>query len=74
MVVVLEKTAYGVTILRGRTKEEWLVVPWWPCSGEAIRTIAPAKLPREWVDECACFADDEFSRSSISARQRAEKK
>jgi hypothetical protein len=33
MVVVLEKTAYGVTILRGRTKEEWLVVPWWPCSG-----------------------------------------
>ena len=37
MVVVLEKTAYGVTILRGRTKEEWLVVPWWPCSGEANR-------------------------------------
>ena len=53
MVVVLEKTAYGVTILRGRTKEEWLVVPWWPCSGEAIRTIATAKLPGEWVDECA---------------------
>ena len=45
--VVLEKTAYGVTILRGRTEEEWLVVPWWPCSGEAIRTIAPTKLPHK---------------------------
>jgi hypothetical protein len=50
MVVVLEKTAFGVTIL------------------------PPAKLPREWVNECARFADDEFSRSSTSARQRAEKK
>ena len=40
----------------------------------AIRTIAPAKLPREWVDECARFADDEFSRSSHLLRQRAEKK
>jgi hypothetical protein len=26
--VVLEKTAYGVTILHGRTEEEWLVAPW----------------------------------------------
>jgi hypothetical protein len=35
MVVVLERIAYGVTFLRGRTEEEWLVAPWWPCSGEA---------------------------------------
>jgi hypothetical protein len=74
MVVVLERIPDGVTILRGRTEEEWLVAPWWPCSGEAIRTIAPAKLPREWVDECARLADHEFSRSSGSARQRAENK
>ena len=45
--VVLEKTAYGATILRGRTEEEWLIVPWWPCSGQTIRTIASAKLPPE---------------------------
>jgi hypothetical protein len=69
MVVVLEKTAYGVTILHGRTEEEWLVVPWWPCRGETIRTIAPAKLPREWVDECARFADDEYRLKDIPAVQ-----
>jgi hypothetical protein len=28
MVVLEKKTAYGVTILRGRTEEEWLVAPW----------------------------------------------
>ena len=55
--VVLEKTAHEVIIVRGRTQEEWLIVPWWPCSGETIRTIAQAKLPREWVDESARFAD-----------------
>jgi hypothetical protein len=59
--VVLEKTAYGVTILRGRIEEEWLIAPWWPCSGDAIRTIAPKNLPREWVEECAHFADAEYS-------------
>jgi hypothetical protein len=70
--VVLEQAAYvWVTILRGRTEEEWLVAPWWPCRGEAIRTIAPDKLPRELVEECARFADDEFSRGSASAKQRA---
>jgi hypothetical protein len=57
--------------LRGRTEEEWLVAPWWPCRGEAIHMIAPHKLPREWVEECAQFADDEFSRNSASAKQRA---
>lgn len=55
--VVLEKTAHEVIIVRGRTQEEWLIVPWWPCSGETIRTIAQAKLPREWVDESDRFAD-----------------
>jgi hypothetical protein len=59
--VVLEKTAYGVTILHGGTEQEWLIAPWWPCSGNTIRTIAPTKLPREWVEECAHFADAEYS-------------
>jgi hypothetical protein len=69
--VVLEKTASGVTILRGRTEEEWLIAPWWPCSGEAIRTLAPAKLAQEWIDECARFADDEFLRALASATRHA---
>lgn len=51
----------GFTILHGREEREWVIAPWWPCSGAAIRKIAPDKLPREFVDEAAAFADAELA-------------
>lgn len=50
----------GFAILRGRTEAEWVVAPWWPCSAGAIRKVAPDKLPREFVDEAARFAEAEY--------------
>lgn len=58
--VLLERTD-GFAILRGRDESEWVIAPWWPCSGAAIRKVAPDKLPRDFVDECASFADAELS-------------
>lgn len=58
--IVLEQSD-GFAVLKGRTEKEWIVAPWWPCSGAAIRKIAPDKLPREFVEEAASFADAELS-------------
>jgi hypothetical protein len=49
-----------MAILRGRGEDEWVVAPWWPCSGKTIRKVAPDKLPREFVKEAAAFADEKF--------------
>lgn len=58
--VVMEQSD-GFTILRGREEHEWIIAPWWPCSGKVLRRVAPAKLPAAFVDECAAFADEKFS-------------
>jgi hypothetical protein len=54
----------GFTILHGRTENEWVIAPWWPCSGAVIRRVAPDKLPKQFVDEAASFADEKFSEES----------
>lgn len=51
----------GFTILRGREKEDWIIAPWWPCSGRALMKVAPAKLRRAFVQEAAAFADEKFT-------------
>lgn len=52
----------GMAVLRGRNPDtEWLIVPYWPCSGRTVRKMAPDKLPREFVDEAARFADAEIA-------------
>jgi len=52
----------GMAVLRGRNTElEWVIVPYWPCSGKTVRKMAPDKLPREFVEEAARFADAEYA-------------
>lgn len=48
-------------VLKGRNENEWIIVPWWPCSAAVIRKIAPDKLPKAFVDEAARFADAELN-------------
>jgi hypothetical protein len=55
--VILERHPDNMAVLYGSTNEEWIVLPYWPCSGATVRKIAPDKLPRTWIDECAIFAD-----------------
>lgn len=50
----------GMAILRGRNENEWVVAPWWPCSGGVIRRVAPDKLPKKFVEEAAAFANEKF--------------
>jgi len=50
----------GFTILHGATESEWVIAPWWPCSGSVIRKVAPDKLPKSFVDEAAAFADERY--------------
>jgi hypothetical protein len=59
--VIVMRQEDGFTILHGRKESEWVIAPWWPCSGAAIRKIAPDKLPKEFVEEAACFADTELN-------------
>lgn len=58
--MVIVETKSGVTKVRGRRKGEWMLVPYWPCSGRTIRKLARADLSKEWVDEVASFADEQF--------------
>jgi hypothetical protein len=53
----------GFAVLRGRKENEWVIAPWWPCSGAVIRKVAPDKLPRAFVAEAAAFADETFKGS-----------
>lgn len=53
----------GLMVLRGRKEGEWVIAPWWPCSGTIIRRVAPDKLPRKFVDEAAAYADATFTES-----------
>lgn len=50
----------GFVVLRGRSEDEWVIAPWWPCSAATIRTVAPDKLPKAFVDEAAAFAAEEL--------------
>lgn len=51
----------GFTVLWGRSENEWIIAPWWPCSAAAIRKVAPDKLPRTFVEEAAAFAESELT-------------
>jgi hypothetical protein len=59
--MIVKREEDGFVILHGRTESEWVIAPWWPCSGAAIRKVAPDKLPRDFVDEAAAFADEQFN-------------
>jgi hypothetical protein len=59
----------GFAVLRGREENEWLIAPFWPCSGRALRKVAPDKLPREWVDECCAFADQIMAESAWTGNE-----
>lgn len=52
----------SMAVLYGRDRDkDWVVVPYWPCSGRTVRKMAPDKLSREFVDEAAGFADAEYA-------------
>lgn len=59
--MVILTMEYGFALLRGRRECECITAPWWPCSGAALRKVASHKLPKEFVDECARFADSELT-------------
>lgn len=59
--VRLEKTEDGFAVLHGRDESEWIIVSWWPCSGATVRKMATSKMPKDFVDECARFADAEYA-------------
>ncbi len=54
----------GFGKITGSNENEWLIVPYWPCSGKTVRKMAPGKLPKAWVDEVAAFADAEYAAHS----------
>lgn len=54
----------GFAVLKGRDPDkDWVIVPYWPCSGKTVRKMSPDKLSREFVDEAASFADAEYQAS-----------
>lgn len=57
MVVVEKKN--GIIRLRGRNKGEWMLVPFWPCTGNTVRKLARPGLSKDWVEEVAAFAESE---------------
>lgn len=58
--MIVKREEDGFVILHGREESEWVIAPFWPCSGAAIRRVAPDKLPRTFVDAAAAFADAEL--------------
>lgn len=58
--MIVKREEDGFVILHGVQENEWVIAPWWPCSGTAIRKVAPSKLPSAFVDEASAFADAEF--------------
>jgi hypothetical protein len=50
----------GFAVLHGRNENEWVIAPYWPCSGQAIRKVAASRMPKAFVDEAAAFADEKF--------------
>lgn len=50
----------GFTILHGEAEDDWIIAPWWPCSGAAIRKVARSKTSKAFVDEAAAFADEKY--------------
>lgn len=61
--ITLERDA-GMAVLYGRDRDkDWVIVPYWPCSGRTVKKMAPDKLSREFVDEAARFADAEYALS-----------
>lgn len=62
--IVLERDGHHA-ILYGRDREkDWVIVPYWPCSGSTVRKMAPPKLSQEFVEEAARFADAEHAESA----------
>lgn len=58
--IVLERDGHHA-VLYGRDRDkDWVIVPYWPCSGRTVKKMAPAKLSREFVEEAARFADSEY--------------
>jgi hypothetical protein len=54
----------AMAVLKGSNPDkEWIVLPYWPCSGRTVRKMAPDKLPRAFVEEAARFADAEYQAS-----------
>lgn len=62
--VTVEVDPSGMATLRGRDPDkEWVIVPYWPCSGRTVKKMAPDKLPREFVEEASRFADATYAES-----------
>lgn len=60
--MITATTVDGFTILTGNDPEkDWVIVPFWPCSGRIVRKMAPDKLSRDFVDEAVSFADAEYA-------------
>ena len=58
--MVIKEEEDGFVILRGRESENWIIAPFWPCSGNSLRKVARSKASKDWVDEACRFADAEF--------------
>lgn len=65
MIKIRVEQTDGFAVLHGRNKDEWIVAPWWPCSGETIRKVAADKMSRDFVEAAASFSDTEFSKGRV---------
>jgi hypothetical protein len=56
--IVIERVG-GNVWARGRTKQEEMLLPWWPCTGATVRLLADDDLPPDWLEELVRYADEQ---------------